>query len=104
MHIGGIFLVVANLNTQELCSLHKTIHTDGEVLATDIDIAGKTMRKANNRGGFGKPVEIKGSGTGLENVVDRASMHDKKILHNGQLFIIRDGKTYDAQGQLVMDK
>ena len=68
------------------------------------DYAGKTMRKANNRGGFGKPVEIKGSGTGLENVVDRASMHDKKILHNGQLFIIRDGKTYDAQGQLVMDK
>ena len=63
--------------------------------------AGKTMRKANSRGGFGQPVKIQGSGTGLENVVNRASMHDTKLLRDGQLLIIRDGKTYSAQGQLI---
>ena len=37
--------------------------------------------------------------TGLEDVQSGNSL--QKVLVNGQLFIIRDGKTYTAQGQLV---
>lgn len=40
--------------------------------------------------------------TDIETVSDeRLTISGKKILRNGQLFIIRDNKTYNAQGQLV---
>ena len=40
--------------------------------------------------------------TGFETVSDEGlPVTGKKILRNGQLFIIRDNKTYNAQGQLV---
>ena len=37
--------------------------------------------------------------TGMENV--QTGVQSTKVLRNGQLFIIRDGNTYNAQGQLV---
>ena len=37
--------------------------------------------------------------TGIENTMD--NVQNAKILRDGQLLIIREGKTYNAQGQLI---
>ena len=37
--------------------------------------------------------------TGIENTID--DEQNTKILRDGQLLIIREGKTYNAQGQLI---
>ena len=39
-----------------------------------------------------------GGTTAVETVTNRSSMHDKKILHNGQIIIVRDGKRYNLLG------
>lgn len=59
--------------------------------------AGITVRKANARGGFGykageEPVE-----EAIENI-QGDKVQSTKVLRDGQLLIIRDGKTYNAQG------
>ena len=47
-------------------------------------------------------VKKENTATGIETVSGEGlPVTGKKILRNGQLFIIRDGKTYNAQGQLV---
>ena len=47
-------------------------------------------------------VKKENTATGFETVSGEGlPVTGKKILRNGQLFIIRDGKTYNAQGQLV---
>ena len=47
-------------------------------------------------------VKKENTATGIESISDEGlQVTGKKILRNGQLFIIRDGKTYNAQGQLV---
>lgn len=40
--------------------------------------------------------------TAVENITTNDDTN-KKLLHNGQLLIIRDGKTYNAQGQLIIN-
>jgi len=40
--------------------------------------------------------------TGIDALTEEMTAGDvKKVVVNGQLFILRDGKMYDAQGQLV---
>ena len=58
---------------------------------------GIIVRAANARGGFGKPATIKDSETGLENTSAKFG-ESEKILENGVLYIIKDGKKYNAQG------
>ena len=55
-----------------------------------------TLRKANARGGFGKR-----AGEQDESALESTAAADsqvKKIIRNGQLIIIRDGKEYNATG------
>jgi len=42
-----------------------------------------------------------GPATGIEEITNDQSPMTNKIIKNGQLFIIRDGKTYNAQGIMV---
>ena len=39
--------------------------------------------------------------TGIASVINTPSPVALKVIENGQLFIIRDGKVYNAQGQVV---
>ena len=59
---------------------------------------GKTLRKANTRGGFGAPATIEDTETGVENVNLKSEIINHKFIRNGQLLIVKDGKTYNAQG------
>ena len=54
-----------------------------------------TVRKANARGGFGAPVN--GDETGIEDVLS-GKVQTTKILRNGQVVIIRDGKAFGILG------
>ena len=54
-----------------------------------------TLRKANGRGGFGLKVDEKPEG--IDNV-QRDKVQSTKVIKDGQLIIIRDGKSYNAQG------
>ena len=38
-HKVSIFLVVADGDAEAFCSFHNAIHTDGEILALDVDVA-----------------------------------------------------------------
>lgn len=70
----------------------------GSELSTNIaSYIGNTMRKANGRGGFGQPVTISNP-TGLDPVNGNPSPVTHKVLRNGQLLILRDGKTYNVLG------
>ena len=74
----------------------------GSELSADIaTYIGKTMRMANGRGGFGAPVEIQKAGTGLDQVTNHQSPITNKIIKDGRLLILRDGKTYNALGQPI---
>ena len=64
------------------------------------DYSGMTIRKANARGGFGEPETITEGQTGIENVQE-SKVRSTKVLRDGQLLIIRDGKTYNAIGNVV---
>lgn len=56
-----------------------------------------TLRKANGRGGFGLPAGEQPEG--LKSVEEQSSVSKtQKIIRNGQLIIVRDGKNYNAQG------
>ncbi len=57
---------------------------------------GIVVRAANGRGGFGAPATEEGT-TAIDNV--RSDNQPQKVIRNGQLFILRDGKTYNALGQ-----
>ena len=58
---------------------------------------GMIVRAANARGGFGKPATIIDTETGVENV-QSDDVQCTKIIENGVLYIIKDGKKYNAQG------
>ena len=62
------------------------------------DYAGKTIRRANAHGGFGAPVLIPSNPTGIDTITGNLSPVTHKLLRNGQLLIIRDGKEYNALG------
>jgi hypothetical protein len=55
-----------------------------------------TLRKANARGGFG-PKNSQTPEEGIENTTVSNSPV-VKIMRDGQLIIVRDGKQYNAQG------
>ena len=42
--------------------------------------------------------------TGIEQITNDQSLITNKVIRNGQLFILRDGKTYNAIGQIVNGK
>lgn len=57
----------------------------------------------NSLSGGGAPMRIRyveNTATGNEEIVNRQSS-SRKLIQGGQLFILRDGKTYNALGQLV---
>ena len=60
---------------------------------------GNTMRKANARGGFGQPVEIKDTATGVENVNLKSEIINHKFIRNGRIVIVKDNKMYNVLGQ-----
>ena len=70
----------------------------GSSLNTD-DYKGKTIRKANDRGGFGDAVLIPSTATAVEQTDINAKA--SKILRNGILLIEKNGKLYNAQGIVV---
>ena len=54
-----------------------------------------TLRKANARGGFGLPAG--NDPQGVENTAAEA-VKVQKIVRDGQVIIVRDGKTYNVLG------
>ncbi len=61
--------------------------------------AGETVRKANARGGFGKPAG-EDPHEGIDNTAAE-SVKVQKIIRNGQLIIIQNGVEYNAQGAII---
>ena len=59
--------------------------------------AGKTIRQANTRGGFGAAVNYNPGGSDIDEIVHRTSSN-RKFIKDGQLFILRDGRTFNALG------
>ena len=57
-----------------------------------------TLRKANGRGGFGLKADEKPQGIKEVSSEDANVVRSEKIIRNGQLIILRDGKSYNAQG------
>ena len=52
--------------------------------------------------GAPRRIGVANAPTGVESVHDaRCTMHDGKFLRDGQLVIIRDGRTYNAQGAMI---
>jgi hypothetical protein len=60
---------------------------------------GKTyiLRKANARGGFGKPAD---QATAIDNT-QAAAVKATKMIRNGQVIIVRDNTKYNVLGGLV---
>jgi hypothetical protein len=56
------------------------------------------VRAANAKGGFGLPA-IK-STVGVENIQGEQAQYTK-VIKDGKLFIMRDGKVYDAMGTMI---
>ena len=87
--------------------LVKDPETTNVILYTGADMQkqglkeGYLVRKANDRGGFGEEVEVKDTTTGVETISDERLVISGKIIRNGQLFILRDGNIYNAQGVIV---
>jgi hypothetical protein len=59
-----------------------------------------TLRKANARGGFGKPAGQENPGEAIANT-SAGNSKVIKTFHDGQLIIIRDNKKYSVVGGLV---
>lgn len=77
------------------------VETDGvPAIVTELPAwdgeANIVVRAANARGGFGYPAEY-GPQAAIDNV--RSDNQPQKVIRNGQVLIIRDGKTYNALGQ-----
>lgn len=58
------------------------------------------VRSANAKGGFGVGKNTIVDPTNIDQVENEAARFEKKVM-NGQLFIIRDGKVYNAMGAVV---
>ena len=65
-----------------------------EIFPDDSDV---TARKANARGGFGKPVSVHDQPSGIESI-QTSEVSLQKILRDGQIVIVKDGKTYNTLG------
>ena len=67
-----------------------------------VSLIGKTIRKANTRGGFGKAVKIEDTPSDIDNLTTNDQLPTtNKVIRDGQLFIIRDGKTYNVLGTMI---
>ena len=80
-------------------------NSDGEFVALVKGSAltsylGQYIRKANTRGGFGKRVKYSTDPTELGEVRGN-EIRSTKVLRNGQLIIVRDGREYNAVGQII---
>ena len=60
--------------------------------------AGNTIRQANTRGGFGAAVDYNPGGSDIDQILESSNPQIFKFIYNGQLFILRDGRTYNALG------
>ena len=90
----GIYLVeVPNGNA----ILYTGAELKDEVFPDDSEV---TARKANARGGFGKPVNVHDEPSGVESV-QSSEISIQKIIRDGQLLIVKDGKIFNAQGTVV---
>jgi hypothetical protein len=70
------------------------------------DEEGNAHLEVNAVNSYGVNVHIVYDGTpidtSVENTHSQSSMtNSRKVLHNGQLLIMREGKTYNAQGAVV---
>jgi hypothetical protein len=70
--------------------------TTGEILNMADLIPGATIRKANARGGFGLKAGDKPEG--VENTKTAEAVKAVKVIRNGQVVIVRDGKEYNVLG------
>ena len=70
--------------------------TTGEILNMADLIPGATIRKANARGGFGLKAGDKPEG--VENTKTAEAVKAVKVVRNGQVVIIRDGKEFNVLG------
>lgn len=73
------------------------ITTATTLVVEDIN-AEYVVRAANAKGGFGLPA-IK-STVGVENIQGEQAQYTK-VIKDGKLFIMRDGKVYDAMGSMI---
>ena len=70
--------------------------TTGEILNMADLIPGATIRKANARGGFGLKAGDKPEG--VENTKTAEAVKAVKVVRNGQVVIVRDGKEFNVLG------
>jgi len=86
-----------------ICNVSSLTLTDVQILApTNTQFSAKKQALVNSSGSIvTSKVLIGAPGTGIEEVAgDRSQVTDcKKVLRDGQLIILRDGKTYNAVGQ-----
>ena len=114
----GDWAVTAAGNTAQQTADQKNIDADAAYLIEDngacvavlkgselsetlTSYIGKTLRMANARGGFGAPVTITDTETEIESITNDQLSITNKVIRDGRLLIIRDGKTYNAMGQIV---
>ena len=94
--LEGIYLVV-----NDTAAPVAVLFTGAQLKEVELK-EGAIVRKANARGGFGEPAEDGGE-TGIEQVGQELKAKSQKLIKDGQLFIIRDGKIYTAQGMEVKE-
>ena len=94
--LEGIYLVV-----NDTAAPVAVLFTGAQLKEVELK-EGAIVRKANARGGFGEPAEDGGE-TGIEQVSQELRAKNQKLIKDGQLFIIRDGKIYTAQGMEVKE-
>ncbi len=70
--------------------------TTGEILNMADLIPGATIRRANARGGFGLKAGEKPQG--VENTKTAEAVKAVKVIRNGQVVIVRDGKEFNVLG------
>ena len=89
---AGIYLV-ETLNGNAI--LYSGAQLAEEIFPED---SGITVRKANARGGFGAPVDESGEETAIESVNAERGAMSGKIIRDGRVIIVRDGRMYDILG------
>lgn len=95
---------IADPTNIEAEAVYLVEETDGTYIAIvkgselNATYAGKTIRQANNHGGFGAAVLYNPTSTGIDTVTGNPSSVTRKVLRDGQLVIIRDNKTYNVFG------
>ena len=85
----GIYLV--ELLEDGSCSI-----VTGKELNAEVMLPGATIRKANARGGFGWKAGEEPQG--IENATAAEAVKTVKVIRNGQVIIIRDGREFNALG------